>query len=173
MNLENFPECTAALLTYTSPNPAQVKEPTCGVRSSGSRGSTNTAVQIWHTGFLISYLLCWPGSSELSGKNYPLLSCVQRIRQGKKKKEKSFSGGLSNVVVQSSQLEYGISCLCITELCTQSSFGVCDCCWASWDFIKIPDRSGCIENLSPFWLDFGRLSIKLPKFLNLRSYREA
>lgn len=53
----------------------------------------------------------WPGSRELPGENHPLLSCRERIRQGekKKKKEKSFNG-LSNFVVQTSQLEYATSC---------------------------------------------------------------
>lgn len=77
-------------------NPPQVREPTCGVRSSGSRGSTNTAVQIWHTGFLISYLLAGQAAVSFQGRitHYCLVGKEQG--RGKKKKGKSFNG-LSNL----------------------------------------------------------------------------
>lgn len=156
MNLDNFPECTAALLTYTSPTHPKSRNRHVVCAPPGAAGAQIQLCRSGTRGFW--FHICslarqqWAFREEL-----PITVLYKKNKAGGKKTKKKSFNGLSNVVVQSSQLEYSTSCLCIPELCAQNSFGVCDYCWSSWNFIKIPDRSGCIENLSLFWLDFGGL----------------
>lgn len=130
-------------------NPPQVREPTCGVCSSGSRGSTNTAVQIWHTGFLISYLLAGQAAVSFQGRiTHYCLAGKEQVRE--KKKGKIFQRFIKLAFLLSKPSDSEVLQVVCALLCTQSSFGVCDYSWSLWNFIKIPNRSGCVENL-PFF----------------------
>lgn len=69
-----FPSVYSCPFNLHLTNPPQVKELTCGVFSSESCRSTNTAVQIWHIGFLISYLLAGQIAVRFQGRLTHLLS---------------------------------------------------------------------------------------------------
>lgn len=112
---------------------------------------------------------CWPGSSELSGKNYPLLSCTERIRQRVKKKEKNLS------MVYQALLSKAPRWNMLQVACALLS-------WVHRDLLGCVISAGLHGILLKFLINlgalktshffgFGCLSIKLPKFLNLRSYR--
>lgn len=115
--------------------------------SSGSCRSTNTAVQIWHTGFLISYLLAGQIAAWFQER---ITHYCLKEKEYEERNNLMFYDIRLFAIIQTFQQQYATSCLYVAELCTQNLLRVGDCCWALWNFVVIAHSSGYILKFSLF-----------------------
>lgn len=149
MNLENFPECTAALLTYTSPT-----HPKSGNRhvACAPLGAAGAQIQLCRSGTRgFWFHICLLARQQWAFREEsPITVLREKNKSGGKKKGKIFQWFIKLAFLLSKPSDSEVLQVVCALLCTQSTFGVCDYSWSLWNFIKIPNRSGCVENL-PFF----------------------